>query len=258
MRSKSFFTLFMAVAFLLSAAPVLADDDFPLRAKYPDVKVMSTDQLAAAYDATIIVDVRSQMEFDVAHVNKAKHVSLSKDTFAADLEKVRGKNDAAAMAFYCNGHTCAKSYKAAKASQAAGFENIYAYDAGIFDWINAQPDKATLMGKTPASKDQIIPKKDLKSRMLSYDAFKAKASEPNAMVIDIRDQFQREKIPDIPGLSHIPLDQLTDSLEKKQYMDKQLLILDAVGKQVRWLQYYLEEFGYTNYAFLEGGVKAIN
>jgi len=258
MRSNFTFSIFTAVVFLLSAALVLADDDFPLRAKYPDVKVMSTDELATAYDATIVVDVRSQMEFDVAHVNKANHVPLSKDTFAADLEIIRGKSDAAAMAFYCNGHTCAKSYKAAKASQAAGFQNIYAYDSGIFDWINAQPDKATLMGKTPASKDQIISKKDLNSKMLSYDAFKTKASEPNAKVIDIRDQFQREKIPDIPGLRNIPLDQLTELLEKKQYIDKQLLILDAVGKQVRWLQYYLEEFGYTNYAFLKGGVKAIN
>ena len=37
-------------------------------------------------------------------------------------------------------------------------------------------------------------------------------------------------------------------------MDKQLLIFDAVGKQVRWLQYHLEANGYNNYSFMEKGV----
>jgi hypothetical protein len=30
--------------------------------------------------------------------------------------------------------------------------------------------------------------------------------------------------------------------------------MDAVGKQVEWIQYYLESEGYTNYYFLDKGV----
>ncbi len=247
----------LIIALLGIASLAFAADDFPLRPKYPDVKVMSTEALNADYDNTIVVDVRSTMEFDVAHVAKAVHVPVSKATFASDLEKVRAKNGATAIAFYCNGHTCAKSYKAAKKAREAGFANVFAYDAGIFDWIMAQPDKATLMGNTPAAKDKIIPKSELKAKMMSYDQLMAKAAQPNTVNVDIRDPFQRETIPAIPLLRNIPLDRLTKLLKKGQFKDKQLLIIDAVGKQVRWLQYYLEEYGYTNYAFLEGGVKAI-
>jgi len=234
-----------------------ADDDFPLRKKYPDVKYITTEDLAAQYEETIIVDVRSTMEFDVAHINKAQHVSISQATFTKDLEQVRAKDGAAPMAFYCNGHTCAKSYKAAEAAQEAGFANVYAYDAGIFDWIMAQPDKSTLVGKTPADKEKIIPESKLKEKLISYDQLMAQAAAPDAINIDIRDPFQREIIPAIPMLRNIPLDRLIKLLEKGQFKDKQLLIIDAVGKQVGWLQYYLEEYGYTNYAFLAGGVGAI-
>ncbi len=256
---KRLITISIAFLFTLSglATIVAADDDFPLREKYPKVKVIATEDLAAKYDDTIIVDVRSTMEFDVAHVTKATHVSISKVTFVSDLEKVRTKNGTTPIAFYCNGHTCSKSYKATKKAREAGFANIYAYDAGIFDWIMAQPEKATLMGKTPAAKENIISKSDLKKKMIPYAEFEAKAGEGNSMVIDVRDPFQREMIPNLPLLRNIPLDRMTQLLSKKEFSNKQLLILDAVGKQVRWLQYYLEDNGYSSYYFLEGGVRSI-
>lgn len=238
-------------------ANVSASDEYPLRAKYPDVKVISTEDLAKNFYDYIIVDVRSTMEYDVAHVNNAKHVSLSKESFGSDLEKVRAKDGATPICFYCNGHTCAKSYKAVNKAAESGFTNICAYDSGIFDWIMANPDKATLMGQTPAPADKIIPKSELKKRMISFSDFKARASGGNTMAIDIRDPFQREVIPDVANLQSIPLDALLGHLKNKDYQDKDLLILDAVGKQVRWLQYYLEDYGYTNYSFLEKGVGSI-
>lgn len=243
----------LAVATLL-VGTALAADDFPLRAKYPDAKTISTDDLAKAGDAAIIVDVRSAVEYDVARINGAKHVPLSKASFATDLEKAREKTGAALMAFYCNGHKCAKSYDAYVKAAAAGFTNIAVYDGGIFDWITAHPDKATLMGQTPAPADKIIPESEFKKRMLPLDEFKTKAVEANAMAIDIREPMQRKVIPDIANLRNIPLDQLIGLIQKKQFADKNLYILDAVGKQVEWLQYHLEANGYANYTFLAGGV----
>jgi len=66
----------LIVALLGITSLAFGADDFPLRPKYPDVKVMSTEALNADYDNTIIVDVRSTMEFDVAHVAKAVHVPV--------------------------------------------------------------------------------------------------------------------------------------------------------------------------------------
>ncbi|NIQ96147.1 MAG: sulfurtransferase, partial [Desulfuromonadales bacterium] len=56
------------------------------------------------------------------------------------------------------------------------------------------------------------------------------------------------------GVRSIPSDRLVKLLKQKKFRDGSLLITDAVGKQVRWLQYHLEDNGYTSYAFLDKGV----
>lgn len=89
-----------------------------------------------------------------------------------------------------------------------------------------------------------------------FDVFLLKAREENSLAIDIRDPIQRDVIPDIPFLRNIPLDRLLPLLKAGELKDKRLLLHDNVGKQVRWLQYYLEHYGYEQYFFLEKG--AIN
>lgn len=60
------------------------------------------------------------------------------------------------------------------------------------------------------------------------------------------------------GVRGIPLEVFIPSfVAKKANQDMTLLIFDQVGKQVKWLQYYLEEYGYENYHFLEGGATAV-
>ncbi len=257
MKTLFQFCLALLLFGALSISNAIASDDYPLRAKYPDVTPISTEDLAKSFSDTIVVDVRSTMEFNVAHVNNAKHIILAKATFVKELEKIRAKDGATPIAFYCNGHTCAKSYKATVKAAESGFKNIYAYDSGIFDWITAHPEKATLMGDTPAPAAKIIPKSNLKEKMLNFSDFKAKSASKNAVAIDIRDPFQRKVVPDVKNLRNIPLDRFLGLLKGKKLMDKELLILDAVGKQVRWLQYHLEKNGYTNYSFLEKGVGGI-
>ena len=259
---KMFLVLMALVLVLLMTTMSVSAEDFPLRAKYPDVTPISTADLVAGYDSTIIVDVRSTMEFDVAHISKAKHISVSNKSFLADLEKVRGKDGAEVIAFYCNGTTCAKSYKAADQAGKSGFKNLRVYDAGVFTWITENPEKGTLLDQSPADPAKLISKVDLQKRMLIYNEFKTKAEAGNTVVVDVRDPLQRAKASDLPqnkavklkGVREIPMDRLVKLIEKNQFQDKTLLILDAVGKQVRWLQYFLEDKGYSDYYFLENGV----
>lgn len=259
MKIMKALTIVMAVLFL--ATPVLAEE-FPLRAKYPDVKPISIDDLAAKYNNTIVIDVRSKMEFDTVHVAKAKHVQVTRNDFLSELEKVRAKDGSEPIAFYCNGHSCAKSYKAAVKAMGAGFSNIFCFDAGIFEWVNAYPERGTLLGQTPADKSKLIPKSKLNEHKIEFAAFKTKAGEPNSVILDTRDPFQRIKGTDLDqnkavvlkNIRSIPMDRMLKLIEKKEFSDKQLLIFDAVGKQVRWLQYYLEDAGYSDYYFLKKGV----
>lgn len=259
---KAICKLLITLIFVMSAGTAIAGDEFPLREKYPDVKPITLDALNAAYDDTLIIDVRSKMEYDVIHVKKAVNVQVTKSSFLKDLEKVRAKKDTTDIAFYCNGHTCAKSYKAAVAAMGDGFENIYCFDAGIFEWTQAYPDKATLLGQTPVDPADLISKDQLNTKKIGWDEFKTKAAESNSIVVDLRDPFQRAKDSsldqnknvNLSGVRNIPMDRMTKLLNKGEMKDKQLLLFDAVGKQVRWLQYHLEQSGYNNYYFLAKGV----
>ncbi len=249
---KSFLTL--AGILVLTAPLQAAEEGYPLRKKFPGLQYITTSDLNKQYDKALIVDARSKLEFDVIHINKAAHVPMAVATFAKDLEKIRQKTATSPLVFYCNGHTCEKSYDAAAEANKAGFNGVMVYDAGIFDWAKTYPDKTTLMGKTPAPKEKLISKSTFAKKCIGYDEFKKKAASPNAVVIDIREPIQRKEIPQIQGLRNIPSDRMIDLVNKGEFKDKQLLILDAVGKQVEWLQYYLEAKGYRNYLFLEKGV----
>jgi len=44
---------------------------------------------------------------------------------------------------------------------------------------------------------------------------------------------------------------------RKLYRNSTILILDQVGKQVRWLMYHLERDGFTDYYFLDKGAYGV-
>jgi Predicted sulfurtransferase len=234
-----------------------SSDAYPLRVYYPEVPWITTDDLLAGYDKTLVLDIRSKLEYDVAKINKAILLPVTSTDFGDKLEKIRAKQSDTPMAFYCNGHSCAKSYQAVQLALSLGFSNVFAYDGGIFDWIAAAPDKATLMGETPARAGRIISPLEYETHLLDFDAFAEKAAEKDTIVIDIRDPFQRDVIPAIDGIRPIPLDPLLNLVVSRIWTEKQLLFFDAVGKQVQWLQYFLESYGYFDYAFLKGGVRSI-
>lgn len=251
--------LLLVLAIPLRAA---AEEMFPLRAKFPHVKPISTDELAATYNTATIVDVRSKMEFDVVHINKALHIPMSNTDFLTQLAARAKQNSNAAIVFYCNGFHCAKSYEAAEQAMQAGYKKVFCYDAGAMEWTKRFPDKATLLGQSPAPANKLIAKADFEGHKLAFAEFKAKAAAGNTVVIDMRDQVQRIKeahLPQsrdvlLPGVRNIPGDRLIPLLKKGEFKDKTLLVFDAVGKQVQWLQYFLEEHGYRNYFFLKDGV----
>ncbi len=236
--------------------------DFPYRKDYPNVAIVELADLKAGYDdgIFIIVDVRSALEFDTIHPKGAFHVSLSSKGFESNLQALASQYPNKKIAVYCNGITCLKSYKAAQRASGAGMKNVYAFDAGIPAWVNSYPNDTLLVGKEISDPEkQLIPKSELAKVMVDFDTFKKKAAGPTALVIDSRDPMQRsEKLPGFENAMPIPLDKLIKNIiDHDRMKDKQLLIFDQVGKQVRWLMYYLEDKGYDNYFFLKGGATAV-
>lgn len=233
--------------------------EFPGRALYLDVKYITLQDLQKEYDNVIIVDARSTYEFNTLHVNNAINVPITSSGYKKRMLELRTKNPNKKIVTYCNGKTCMKSYKAVRKAKSAGVTNIYAFDAGIFDWAKANTNKASLLGISPVDPNQLIPKKVFKKKLLKPDAFMTKARESSGIIVDARDPLQRDGISLFIGMEKRASLQDNNKINKvidlaiKQ--NKPMFIYDEAGKQVRWLMYRLEQRGVKEYYFMKGGTK---
>jgi len=237
--------------------PVWAQSgDYPGRATYPRVNIYETEQLNSEFENVIIVDVRSNFEFNTLHINNAINIPLNSKNFSGLISSLQSEGKP--IIFYCNGHSCYKSYKAAKKARRAKIPNIFAYDSGIFDWARAHPEKAALLGKSPVDTKNLLSKADLKKYLLSPKEFTSTIND-KVVILDIREASQRGLIELFPyRQQNISMDEqkkLERFLERIKASKSTLLVYDEAGKQVRWLQYYLEAHGISEYYFMEGGIK---
>jgi rhodanese-related sulfurtransferase len=230
---------------------------FPLRPQYIDVPVLDTAELDKKFADVYIVDVRSPYEYDTLRIKDAVLIPLTDKNFIEQVRKLREKSANKPIVFYCNGKTCRKSYDAVLKAKAARISGTVCYDAGIAEWAEKQPDKAVLLGRTPIRPGELLSHDKFKAHLLDPKAFEAKVG-PNSIVLDVRDRVQRDT-------QLFPFKEQRAQLEEKDKLDaiieqakrdkKTLLVYDAVGKQVEWFQYYLENKGLTDYFFMKGGAQ---
>ncbi|MGY3571464.1 rhodanese-like domain-containing protein [Vibrio paucivorans] len=125
----------------------------------------------------------------------------------------------------------------------------------MFSWAEAYPQDSILLGATLNDKDKIISKDKFGEHLLEPSDFKEQASNSETLVVDVRDPIQRDiLILTNVGSRNIPIERF-ESFLKTQSKDQKIMIYDAVGKQVQWLQYILEGQGYSNYYFMKDGVE---
>ena len=240
-----------------SAAPAEADGGFPLRAQYPDVAVIETAELARRYDDVIIVDVRSQFEYDTLRIRDARLMPVGEPRFLPQVRQLRAQSDKT-IVFYCNGRTCHKSYDAVRQAQAMRIKNVVCYDAGVADWVVADPQRSALLGVSPVRPEALISPGTFNAHLLEPAEFAARVGT-GVIVVDVRDRAQRDN-PLFPFKEErvqleetARIDALIDQARREK---KTLLVYDAVGRQVEWLQYRLEASGLKDYYFMKGGAQA--
>ncbi|KPJ90387.1 MAG: hypothetical protein AMJ53_13695 [Gammaproteobacteria bacterium SG8_11] len=251
----------LIISFGLSGLATAADSGFPGRQEFPKIPVYEMAQLHSSFQDVVIVDTRSHYEFDTLRIKGSINIPVAEDTFEQNMANLRARTSKP-IVFYCNGRTCYKSYIAVKKSLEVGIKDTYAFDAGVFEWVNSYPNQGELLGKSPVNLKNLIAANKFKARLLDPDAFSEKASDmgANSMVLDVRDKFQRAGVGFFPGKERwVSLDdkeKLAKYLKKAKESNKTLFIYDEVGKQVQWLQYALEELGIKNYYFMNNGAKA--
>ena len=259
---RQFLLFFSLLCFNLFVSTVNANTEgFPGRAEFPKIPIYEVSDLKSKLDKVVVVDARSKYEYDTLRIKGSIHIPVAAKSFEEQVQKLRNKTDKP-IVFYCNGRTCFKSYHAVKKATAAGIKNTYAFDAGIFEWVKSQPEKSELLGKSPVNASQLIDKKIYQARLLDPNEFSERilSSGTQSMVLDVRDLYQRAGVGFYPGKERwVSLDdrkKLSKFLSKAKAKNKTLFIYDEVGKQVRWLQYALEEMGIKDYYFMHKGAKA--
>lgn len=218
-----------------------------------DVPTLGALQLAERFDEVLVVDVRSALEYELLRIRGAEHVSVSNAGFAARLADVRQPSGGPPLVLYCNGPGSAKSERAVRAALESGFRDVFAFADGIAAWVAAHPDLAELHGDAPVAPTALIPDEEFRTRQVESEEFRRRAALPEALLVDVRDPLLRAEQGDVPGARQIPFDRLVPLLEHGEFRERDLLILDAAGDQVRWLQYYLDAYEYRRYAFLRAG-----
>ena len=243
---------------------LLANDDFPGRDRYPAVKFISIDDLYKQLDDFVILDARSSYEFNTLRIKNAQLLPLTlvPSKFESALRRVVSENPGKKLVFYCNGHTCMKSYKAAhRATNYVGLDNVYAYDAGIFDWAKKYPAKSELLGKELKDLSLLKTKAELKKHIIPAEKF-IKTADDSVIILDIRDRIERDGFYVFSGfeksisLNPQDRDKMAKFMKKVIKSKKKLYVYDKVGKQIRWFQYYIESTGVKDYYFMEGGSEA--
>ena len=236
-----------------------AAKEFPGRDVYPEVKHIALKDLFSQRKEVNIVDVRSSYEYQTLRIENAINIPLADKTFVDDMKKLRAK-DNRLIVVYCNGKTCMKSYKAARKAMNAEISNVVAYDAGVLDWAKAYPKNTYLLNKVLNDPSLLISKNEFKKHSLTPDQFGERLASTSDIVLDVRDRFQREALSIFVGREfRVFLDdtkKLDRYINKAKKEGKGLLIYDAAGKQVRWLQYYLKDMGVKDYHFMDGGIRA--
>jgi rhodanese-related sulfurtransferase len=255
----SFAILWLNLVVITTASA--ATNGFPGREEFPDIPVFEIADLKGKFDQVVVVDTRSKYEYDTLRIKGSVHIPVAAKTFEDEVQKLRAKTNKP-IVFYCNGRTCYKSYHAVKKASAVGVQDTYAYDAGVFEWVKAEPNRAELLGKSPVKPDQLIDSKIYQARLLNPNEFSERilSAGTNSMVLDVRDMYQRAGVGFYPGKERwVSLDdktKLTKYLEKAKSKNQTLFIYDEVGKQVVWLQYALEDMGIKDYYFMDKGAKA--
>ncbi|WP_019614338.1 rhodanese-like domain-containing protein [Psychromonas ossibalaenae] len=251
--SKILSALLFCCAFASSFSRADTYIHFPDRNTFPELSYISITELREQLAQSLLIDVRSPLEFDTVHIHKAVNIPLSNLGFLNRIKRLSEQFPNRQLVVYCNGHRCQKSYQAGRLLLDHKI-NSRVFDAGITDWLNAYPELSVLLGKSPAAPQDIISEVEFQAHQLDSDSF-IKSSKSHYL-IDIRDITQRTHI-SVTAVTHqrsITMAKMYKQIKQGRLKDKTLYIMDATGRQVRWLQYYLKKYHYTNYYFLKDGV----
>jgi rhodanese-related sulfurtransferase len=234
------FAGWMALLLGMAAPADARRDEVPL-------SFITTEELSARIRASnasrpsfAVVDARSRVEYEEAHIPGAISIPASK--IAAVLPK-RIKDRSHGLIFYCNGPKCTKSQKAARAAISLGYRNVLEYNEGMPGWGKAG---LPIVGTA-------LPQVDVPA-IAAGDLAEALMSGRHFFLLDVRDADEFDNA-HLKGAVNIPLDELR-ARAKEIPRTSDVVITCHVGQQSITGARLLHHLGFRILHRLDGGIVA--
>ncbi len=192
-------------------------------------------KLQKSHKTFLLINALSSIEFDELHITGSVNIPAS---HVNKPHKLLPENKNTILIFYCKGLRCTKSRLGARKSMQLGFTNVFIYSGGIPAW-----QKAGL----PVTSNITYPNITIK-KLNPIQVYQQK--EP--FILDIRGK-EVSLMGNIPGAFKIPLDDLSDKVDKLP-CNRAIIITDHAGQQSPICARYLHNKGYKTLFILKGGM----
>ncbi len=131
MRTYRWWSLALLLLVLLPSTKGYADSSPVAVSGAKTVDVFTAKRL---YDrGAVFIDVRSQEEWSIGHVEGAIHLDFQKDF--AKLYEAKGITRDTPLVIYCNSSNCLRSAYATAVSVYWGFKDVHYFRDGYFAWM---------------------------------------------------------------------------------------------------------------------------
>jgi rhodanese-related sulfurtransferase len=246
MNRPNLTVLFTALSFCLAAAGAAhsepADIALAIAAEANPVspQVTTGEMRRIVQDGSaVILDTRTQQEFDAGHIPNAHAVDGAPEARLAAVDRLAKGDKTTALVLYCNGPNCQASRRFAEDLKKAGYSNIRRYQLGIPVW-------RALGGPLAIETAGIL-------RIAGHDN--------TAVFIDVRPQADFAKRT-ISGAVSAPVDDVVSGKMKKppfplDDFNRRIVLFGADGKDARKFADYMTSRPWHNVVFYAGGYDAL-
>ena len=232
MHPLSRIAVLIATLLLTLCAPLLA-------APYQEIDTLLLKAMLDKDKNILLVYPLSKIEYNDLHIVGSVFIPLD------ELKKKLPSDHARPLVFYCLGEKCTASWRAAEIAAKLGYQQVYAYRAGLPAWVAAGYPTASI---------EALPKMQIKK--ISTDELQQRLqNDASFVLLDTSLEADAEKFRiDSTKRIYIPFEELHDRYREVP-RDKQIAVLCLKGTRSPTAVRFLAAKGYSNVVSVEGGIE---
>ena len=222
----------VATLLLTFCAPLFA-------APYQEIDTLLLKAMRDKDKNILLVYPLSKIEYNDLHIAGSVYIPLD------ELKKKLPADHARPLVFYCLGEKCTASWRAAEIASNLGYQQVYAYRAGLPAWVAAG---------YPTESIEALPKIQVKK--ISTDELQQRLqNDASFVLLDTSLEADTEKFRiDSPKRLYIPFEELYDRYREVP-RDKQIAVICLKGTRSPTAVRFLTARGFSNVVSVEGGIE---